>query len=230
MSFLPTRAKVDDSLVIGGTPRADLLPPEIKASERARAQRRGLIAIVVAIVVVVAAGYAGSAYLAQTSANALEAANLETNAILQQQTQYAEVQKANTSIQAAKVARTSALSTEIDWRTEIAAIVSTLPAGSELTALAVTSSTPTTPLDAPSSPLEGARVAEVQLTVTSGDIPDSAKWIRDLSSLKGFVDATPTSIATGGTSDASATQVTTSVTLHLNRDVYWNRFSPKATK
>jgi type II secretory pathway pseudopilin PulG len=230
MSIFSARAKPEAVLVVGGVPRADLLPPEIKASERARAQRRGLVVIVVIIVLVVAAGYAGASFVAQKSADALTAANLETTAILQQQAQYAEVQKANSAILTTKAARAQAFATEIDWKTEIAAIVATLPSGSQLSALGVTSSTPTTPLDAPSSPLEGARVAEVQLTVTSSGIPDSAKWIRDLSSLKGFVDATPTSIATSNDAGATATEITTVVTLHLNSDVYWNRFAPKATK
>lgn len=211
-------------VIVGAVPRADLLPPEIKAGKKLKSQRRGLMAALIAVVVVTAAAYAGATYLSQTRADALAAANARTAEIVADQVQYAELAQANTAIAAAEAARISATTTEIDWSSEIADVVGTLPDGAELTALTVTSSTATLPLTSPVSPLEGDRVAELQLTVNTKGIPDTAKWIRDLATLNGFVDATPTSIAaTGGA-------VSTTLTLHLNSAVYWNRFATEAGK
>jgi hypothetical protein len=215
-------------LAIGATPRADLLPPEIKLRAKLREQRRLMLGALVVIVIIVAGGYGAATVLAQNRASALADARDQTLTILQQQKQYAEVNKANTDIAAAKAARIAGTTTEIDWKTEIAAVVKTLPAGSTLTSMTITSSTPTAPIAAPSSPLEGERVAEFQLAVKTGDIPDTAKWIRDLSSLTGFVDATPTTVAAAGAGSSGA--VTTSLILHLNKNIYWNRFTTEATK
>jgi Tfp pilus assembly protein PilN len=215
--------KKDAVLVIGGPPRADLLPPEIKHGEKLRSQRRGLVALLILVLVVVVGGYVGATYLSQQSANVLTAANAETAQLQADQVQYAKVSQANAQIAAATAARRAATTTEIDWKSEIADVVATLPSGSTLTSLTVLSGTPGSPLASPSSPLEGNRVAELSLTVSTSDIPDTAKWIRDLATLDGFVDATPSSISAGDT-------VTTSLLLHLNDAIYWNRFAPEATK
>ena len=209
----------DVGLVIGGMPKADLLPPEIKAGERARAQRRGLLAIFVLAVVVVGAGYLGANILAESSRAALALANSQTGAILAEQAQFAEVSEAQQGVDAVEAARMSAMSTEIDWGAQLDAVNATVPDGATLTALTVVSTSPVTPIDLPTSPLEGGRVAELTLTIETAELPDTAKWVEDLSLLSGFVDATPTSII----SDQGV--ITVVVTLHLNSEIYWNRFA-----
>ena len=214
----PAAAPKDALLVVGGIPRADLLPPEIKAGEKARAQRRGLLALLVLVIIVVGGAYAGVTVLAQMAQSELDTANLRTSQILAEQAKYSEVSAAQKAIVAVDAARLIAMATEIDWGTELTAVTGTLPEGSTLTSLTVSSTTPVATVATPSSPLEGGRVAELQLTVETKDLPDTAKWVRDLSELEGFVDATPTSIST------TEGVVTTVVTLHLNSAIYWNRF------
>lgn len=205
-------------LVIGGMPKADLLPPEIKAGEKARAQRRGLLAVFALVLLIVGGAYAGVTFLAQSAQGELDAANARSAQIIAEQAKYAEVSQAQQGIAAVEAARLTAMATEIDWGTELEAVMDTLPDGSDLSALTVSSTTPVVSVATPSSPLEGGRVAELQLTVLTNGLPNTAKWVRDLSELEGFVDATPTSITT------TEGVVTTVVTLHLNSAVYWNRF------
>lgn len=217
-----TRKEPD--IVLGGSPRADLLPPEIKAAAKLRADRRGFIALLIVVVVLVAGGIGAANWLARTNAAELDASDARTAQILQEQLQYAEVNNANLDIAAGEIARSRATSTEIDWESEITDIVGTLPDGAVLASLTATSSTTLDPVTAPLSPLEGDRIAELQLTVNTTGIPDTASWIRDLSSLKGFVDATPSTLVAGQGG------VVTTLILHLNSEVYWNRFPAEAAK
>jgi hypothetical protein len=218
------RAARDAPIVIGQSPRADLLPPEIKLGERLRAQRRGLFALAALVLLVVIGASAGAAALAQISAASLATSTAETTSILAKQKKYADVNRANSGIKQAEASRLAATATEIDWNTQIAAILRSLPAGAVLTSVTATSSTPTVPLAASSSPLEGKRVAELNLTVKTTGIPDTAKWIGDLSGLTGFVDATPSTVASDGKA------VTTSLVLHLNSSIYWHRFGKGTAK
>ncbi len=60
-------------LVVGGPPRADLLPPEVAQGVKAKLVRRNLVALVVLTVLLLGVGTVGATYRATESADELEA-------------------------------------------------------------------------------------------------------------------------------------------------------------
>src|SRR5690554_4082752 len=92
-------------LVVGGEPRIDFLPPEVKAGKRARRTLRSLIALVLAVVVVCAGGYVFASSLAVQAQVALAEEQAKTQALLQEQSQYSEARTVAGQVSAATDAR-----------------------------------------------------------------------------------------------------------------------------
>jgi cell division protein FtsI/penicillin-binding protein 2 len=113
----------DNGLTIGGEPRADLLPPEIKRDVKLKAQRGNLGALIVLVIVIVGAGYGFVTFLAQGAQVELVAANEQTIRILNQQTEFAEVTNLRGQVALATEARLTGSSTEINWEEFIDAAV-----------------------------------------------------------------------------------------------------------
>ena len=217
-------SRTDSKLVLGGSPRANLLPPEIETEEKAKSQRRGLFGIVALVVVVAIAAYAYSAYNASLAQAGLDQSNAQIQALVTEQAKYAEVGTLNTQLADIKSAEQIAVSTEIDWAAYTKTIRATLPAGAGIRIMAVTTATPLVPIPAPSVPLQGARVAAVALSGSVAQFPDISKWLDSLATIPGFADVTVDSITAGST-----TGFTFEATLHLNQDALLNRFGKTTT-
>ena len=181
-------------LVVGGIPRIDLLPPEVRARLRSRGLRRGLGLLVVAVVVATGAGTALAVLNATVSAGALAAEQQRTQDLLAQQVEFVEVTQLANAKASIEQAQLVGSSTEILWPAYVDAISATLPPGTTIGTLTVTASSPITLVAQPALPLQVARVATVQLTVDAPDLATVSLWISLLPSLPGFADATLTSI------------------------------------
>jgi len=202
-------------------PRANLLPPEIGEREKARGVRRGLRAIVFLAVLVVAAASAGAWFLAFTAQNSLEAAHQETDALLLQKSQFADVQLTQQAIALGQSAVVVGGSTDIDWKSYFRELESQLPAGVQIEGIAVDSATPIAAYTQSETPLEGARIATLTFTAVSQGLPTIPDWLDRLSLMSGFVDATPNSV----TLDGETYKV--SITMHINASAYSGRFDPQ---
>jgi hypothetical protein len=214
---------VSDVLAIGGQPRVHLLPPQVIARKKAKALRRRLGLGVLGVVVLVAAG-AGLATVAMISSqSALLEAQSQTSSLLQQQAKYGDVLKVKSDSALIQSSQKLATVQEIAWQPYISDIEKTLPAGASITTLSASIDAPFQPPVASTVPLQGPRIATVNVTLAmpQGSI---ASWLDTLPSLKGFVDATPNSVAIGADGGAYAV----SVTIHINSDALANRFT-KAT-
>ena len=88
---MSTNPRAGNRLVIGGPPRAELLPPEFAAEARLRAQRRGMVGIAILAVVVVGLAYGYVTLRSTVSAQLLASANAETTSLISQQQDYAQV-------------------------------------------------------------------------------------------------------------------------------------------
>ena len=88
---MSTKSARGDRLVIGGPPRAELLPPEFAAEARLRTQRRGMVAVAILSVVVVGLVYGYVTLRSTVTAQLLASANAETTSLLSQQAEYAIV-------------------------------------------------------------------------------------------------------------------------------------------
>jgi hypothetical protein len=218
-------ARKEAKLAVGGPPRADLLPPEVKEEKVAKAQRRRLFGIVMLVIIAVGAGYALASVTAATSQLMLEIENERTAALLAEQTQFSEVRSLRSQVDSAKSAETILLETEIDWNEYLSLVEGTLPPGAMIETAAVISSTTTAPLGAPSNILQGQRVAEVLITVRSATSLDVATWMENLSEIRGFAGVIPNTVTreiSGG--------YTSTVLLQLNEEAYALRFATEETE
>jgi hypothetical protein len=204
--------------VVGGIPRIDLLPPEVRARLRSRSLRRGLGVLVVAVVVATGAGTALAVLNAGASAGALSAEQARTQELLAQQVEFVEVTQLANAKSGIEQARLVGASTEILWPAYVEAIQATLPAGSELGSLIVTASSPISLVAQPALPLQLPRVATVQLIITAPDLATVSAWMTRLPELPGYADATLTSI------ERADPNVKASVTLNVTDAAFANRF------
>jgi hypothetical protein len=211
----------DNGLTIGGEPRADLLPPEIKRDVKLKAQRGNLGALIVLVIVIVGAGYGFVTFLAQGAQVELVAANEQTIRILNQQTEFAEVTNLRGQVALATEARLTGSSTEINWEEFIDAAVAALEPGTAIYGVAMNSKTPTidfAPSTIPS--LEPDRMGEINFELISQDPTKFAPTIERFRSLPGFTDLTPTTLIW----IEKQSSYGMSVLIHFNSDALANRF------
>jgi hypothetical protein len=216
--------RTDSRLVLGGVPRAELLPPEIELEKRGRAQRRGLLAVLTLIVVLVGVVYGTVAVVAAASQAALDAANAHAADLLAQQGQYIEVRQLQAQVDAAKEARRIGTSTEIDWVKFMFDLSAASPVDVNIQSWVVTSGSPLAPFGETTVPLEQPRVAEVIITGDTVAFASIATWLDSVKQMPGYADASITEVTTKG----DVFEFT--ATLHINQDAYTNRFATQGSE
>ncbi len=208
-------------LVVGGQPRANLLPPEIILKRKQLKTRRALRAGVLLVAVATAAACVltfGAASVAQVQFGLAQQKQQE---LVQQQSEYQEVRDVQNTIQTIIAGQQVGGSTEINWRSYLLLLQGTLPAGVVLDSVKIESGTPMVAFAQSDAPLQGARVAALSFSVTSPTLPSIPNWLRSMAELPGFVDAIP-----GNVSGAEGSY-TVDVVLHVNSDAFSMRFDPE---
>jgi Tfp pilus assembly protein PilN len=218
-----SRSFVDDELIIGGEPRADLLPPEVKAGLRGKALQRGLLIAVLAVVLLVAGGVGVATWQAMQGQSTLLAAQSRTAELLTEQGKYLQVRQVQDAVKTTIAAQQVGGSTEIDWKDYLQRVRALLPDDVAIDSVTIDAATPLAPYGPATAPLQDARVATLVLLVTSPALPEVPDWLRGLRGLPGFADATPSAITR---TESGAYQV--SVTLHINDEAYSGRFAEPA--
>jgi len=212
----------DASAVVGGSPRVDLMPVEIRVKraqlKTRRSLRLGLVAVLLLVVAACGGTWAWSG-LAQTS---LTNAQSEHQALILQAAKYSNVTTIKESIALIKAGQVVGDSTEIDWKDYLTKLQATLPSGVTITTVAVDSATPMKPYAQTTTPLQGDRIATLTFSATSATLPSVPVWLDGLKTLPGFVDATPGSVTL---SDAG---YVVDVDMHINSDALANRFGSKS--
>ncbi|WP_349866575.1 hypothetical protein [Leifsonia sp. WHRI 6310E] len=204
---------------IGGVPRVDLLPPEVRFREASRRLRRRL-ALIVAACIVTALAATGATGAAAVQAQArLEATRSDLAATMAQQLKYSKVRGVQQQLALIESAQEVGASTEIDWAGYVDRISAAMPAGMQLLTISTVSASPSTPVTQASVPLQPARVATITMTATSSSLLDIPDWLDALGGLAGFVDATAGSV----TKDNSGLY-TVNVTMHVGAEAYSGRF------
>jgi hypothetical protein len=215
-----SRSKDGDELVLGGEPRVDLLPPEVKAGKKVKATRRRLGAILIAVVVLMITGVGAATWHAQQSQNELASAQQRTAELLAGQAKYAEVNQVQNEVNLTVAARQFGASTEVDWKSYLSKVRAALPQDVSIDTVSVDSASPLGAYIQPTAPLQAARVATLTLAVTSPNLPSVPQWLDAIKGLPGYADATPGSIKR---SDSGA--YTVDLVLHINGGAYSNRFA-----
>jgi len=207
---------------VGGSPRVDLMPPEIRVKRAQlrfrRKLRLGLVGVLIVVVAACGATWALNS-LAQTN---LQAAQNEKQQLITQQLQYSAVTTTQGSIALVKAGQKVGDSTEIDWQAYLTKLQATLPSGVLLTGVTIDTATPLKVYTPSTVPLQGDRIATLTFTATSPSLPSIPDWLDRLTSLPGFADATP------GQVTLTTSMYTATVTMHINTEAFAHRFDKKA--
>lgn len=206
-------------LVVGGEPRIDFLPPEIKARKNARRTRQSLLVLSLIVVAACVAGYVFSAGLATLAQAGLAQAQQRTQDLLTEQGEYSEVRKVAAQIEATKNARLVGSATEVVWKDYLAQLIAALPAGVTIEKYTVVSQSATDLTPVPSVLLQNARVSTVTFSARMPALADAEATLVNVKNLPGFADAwvTPIQVSPDGT-------YTAEFTLNVNADVLVKRF------
>jgi len=211
----------DASAVVGGSPRVDLMPAEIRVKraqlKTRRSLRLGLVAVLLLVVAACGGTWAWNG-LAQTS---LANAQAQHQSLALQAAKYGNVTTIKESIALIKAGQIVADSSEIDWQDYLTKLQATLPSGVTITTVGVDSATPLKPYTQSTTPLQGDRIATLTFSATSATLPSIPVWLDGLKTLPGFVDATPGSVTLADSGYIA------NVVMHINSDALANRFGSK---
>jgi Tfp pilus assembly protein PilN len=204
---------------VGGLPRVDLLPPEVRAERRSGvAVRRAWMGVIGAAAIVgIAVG--GATLRSMEAQDELLGAQSDTAQLLLEQGKYTEVRDTKTEITLLSVAQAVAGSTEIAWPSYLAQIESTLPDGVVITSIMIDQATPVEDYAQSDTALQAARIGTVTFTAQSTSLPSVPDWLDGLTSLPGYTDATP------GTVTLEDGVYETTVTMHMDQRAFSNRFA-----
>lgn len=207
-------------LVVGGQPRANLLPPEIVLKRKQLKTRRALRGGVVLVALVTVAACAATFGVSSVAQVQLAATQQQQNALVLEQAQYADVSNVQLTIQTIKAGLEVGSSTEVNWRQFIGAIQKTLPDGVRLESFKTETATPMAVFTQSTAPLQDARVGAITFTATSATLPDFPAWLRELANVPGVVDAVP------GTVKKDDGIYTAEVLMHFDEGAFSLRYDP----
>jgi hypothetical protein len=218
-----SRPVAAESIVVGGEPRADLLPPELRLYSKARAMRRRLWLGVAALGLLMILGTGAVALQALQVQSNLAAEQKRTSALLVEQRKYAAVRTVQQEVILVKAAQQVGTSTEVDWQKYLNAVQTTLPANVILTSVTIVAGSPLASYAQATVPLQGARVATLSFEATSATLPEVPAWLDSLTGLPGYADASPESVTRDGVTGV----YTVAITMHISEAAFTNRFAVK---
>lgn len=216
---MSAKPRKGDRLVIGGVPRAELLPPELELEKKGRAQRRGLITIFVLIVILVAVVYVAVAGAAAAVQFALDDENRRTTELLNAQNEYIEVRQLTAQVESSKLARQIGTETEIDWEEMVLALEDRLGPNTTVTALVMTTETPMARFSPTTVPLEQPRIAELVIQLQDPEYASSGETLRKIATMPAFADATLETVMY----EDGVYKFT--IRLHINEEAFTRRFA-----
>jgi len=215
-----SRAGTTDELIIGGEPHVDLLPPEVKAGNKARSLRLRLRFVLIGALVLVVGGYVAASSYAVVAEAKLETSQTHTTDLLTEQAKYSEVRQVDNDIALVTGALEVGASTEIDWKSYLSEVRTVLPDDVAIDTVTVESAVPFQIYGQATVPLQKERVATLTIGVTTPNLPSVPAWLDAMKDLPGYADAAPSSITL---TETGAFQVL--LTLHINDGAYSNRFA-----
>jgi hypothetical protein len=210
-----------EELVIGGEPRVDLMPIEVRKERNAKVVRRRLGLGVVGVLAFVLVGSAAAMALSLQAQTRLLGEQARTAGLLSEQAKYIEVRKVQDQVTLVQAAQQVGVSTEIDWKKYLESVQATLPTGVTIDSVTVDSASPLAIYVQPTAPLQGARVATVSFTATSAVLPDVPTWLKSLAELPGYADALPSS----ANLDTATKTYKVNITMHVNDAAFSKRFA-----
>lgn len=218
---MSARRAVTD-LIVGGPPRVDLLPPEVRERERGRAAAGGAAFAILIAVGIVGAGYAVGTVLNLTAQTHLDSASNHTQQLLKEQEEFAEVQQIKGQLGLAGTAQRVGAASMTDWGGLVGRVAAVLPGTVQSIRGDVASPLEGFPQSA--IPLQGTRVGALQVTVRTATLPDVSAWLDSLAALDFVVDVVPGTISVQ--EDGS---YLTDLIINFNEEAIKNPFVPEET-
>ncbi len=207
------------AIVFGARPRAQLLPPEVEWQRREAGRRRGLLSLVVVVLLIVAAGISASVWYSSQATGQLEVSQAETERLLAEQLEYAEVVQLRSTLRSTEQTRAELAGVEVLWQEILLPYREILEADGRITALQLAGNIPGAEPLAPAGPLREPLSARVTMTIQTVTVPPADDWVRQLSALPTLADVSVDSI----TSDDD-TAYTSTLTINLNDAALSERF------
>jgi len=216
--------KQDGPLVIGGEPRIDFLPLEVKQRKANRKSRRSLVMLVILVVVVSVAGYVYSAGAAVQSQAQLDEARARTQFLLQEQGQYAIARTTATEIDAAEGAALVGTAPEILWKGYLAELRSKMPSGTKIVMFSIDGLSAIEFDPVITVPLEKPRAVTITFKATTPSLARANQMVENLETLTGYADAAATTLVT---TETGTDDYLVDVILHITSDAYERRLFPE---
>jgi hypothetical protein len=207
------------SIVIGGAPFVNLIPPsETARRESARLLRRWILALV-AVVVLVAVAAAGTFWLQLTAAQRFAVENLRTQTLLSQLADLSDVQ-AQLNLQSELTDfRSGAMATDLRYGGLINAIGAALPGGSEIAGFSLA------PAGMPQGEDPSLEVgAGGTVTIASADPQLVVPIVRAVRALPGVMEAD------GWEVDATESGYTYELRVTFDQSVYTGAYTEEAAE
>lgn len=210
----------NQTLLIGGESRVDLLPPEVRQRRKAKVGHRRLGFVVFLVLILMVGATALVRAQAQQAQVDLSIAQANTQSLLLQQRKYIEVRKIQQEVDLIQAAEQVGTSTEINWEQYLTSVQATLPLNVTLDTINIDSATPFASYTQATAPLQGARIATLSFTAKSSTLPQVPAWLNALATLPGYADASPGSVTRDSTGSYSV-----NITMHINQAVFTHRFA-----
>lgn len=207
-------------LVLGGEPRVDLMPAEVRVKRRGRGIRRLLALVLLLAVAAVAGGVVWATVRAATATAGLQLAQARTAELLNEQLQYAEVTQVIALTNKLEADRLAVTATEVHWREQLQPLLAVLPEGSVVTSLQGRYPALGEPELGVAGPLREPRAVEVNLQVFTTTVPQVTTWLRALAGTPAFADEMPSVVLLEGEG------YLTTLSLNLGPDALAERFGP----
>lgn len=172
-----TRPSSRVAVQIGGVPRVDLLPPEIASRERDRRIRYWSLVLVVVVVAALVFGYGLASVRSTVAQVELADAQAQTQQILLEQQQYAEVTRVHSALEEIAEVQTISASTEVVWKDLIADVIALVPAGSSVESIVLTGDSPMSDALVPAGELRSLRYAAATIILVSPTLTEPAAFI-----------------------------------------------------
>lgn len=186
------------SFAPGAGPRVSLMPAEIMTTRRVRrAQRRGVLALV-AVVALLVAGYALVAGERAMAREDLAAAQQRSAELTVEQSRYARAPLVYAQVEDTQAALASVMAGDVRWYQYLADLAVTSPTGLWLTSWQASAADPTlasaTPDPVTGLPAAAAPVAALTVSGTATNEPDVADWLDVLTATPGLAGSTVSSL------------------------------------
>jgi Tfp pilus assembly protein PilN len=217
--------KPKDSVLTGGLPQVNLLPPEVKAARGLRVVKRWLAISLVVVLVLLGLAYTAAVLARSDAEAALESAQAETARLRAQEATYAEVPIVLGALQATQQARELGMSTEVGWKPYLDAITAVLPENTSIETVAFEGADPVTLPAPPVSPLHQPAVGTLTFTGRTLAVPQTADWIDALDAVPGFQDTWVESTVVAA--EDGTTYYEFRSTVAVTADAYALRFVPE---